>query len=71
MTMKEKAISVIRALDDDATIEEMINRLYLLRKVETGIAQADAGDVQEHEQFMAELEREYTDENSLDAPSSE
>jgi hypothetical protein len=58
MTPKEKAISVINLLDDDATLDEMIDRLYLLRKIELGIAQADAEDVVEHEEFMAELEQE-------------
>ena len=42
MTTKEKAISVINSLDDNATLDEMIDRLYLLRKIELGIAQADA-----------------------------
>ena len=58
MTTKEKAISVINSLDDNATLDEMIDRLYLLRKIELGIAQANAGDVVEHEEFMAELKRE-------------
>ena len=58
MTTKEKAISVIRSLDDNASLDEMIDRLYLLRKIESGIAQADARDVMEHEEFMAELEQE-------------
>ena len=58
MTTKEKAISVINALDDNASLDEMIERLYLLRKIERGIAHADAGDVMEHEEFMAELEPE-------------
>ena len=59
MTTKEKVISVIRSLDDNATLDEMIDRLYLLRKIELGIAQADAGDVMEHDDFMAELEKEH------------
>jgi hypothetical protein len=71
MTLKEKAVSVIRSLGDDATIDEMIDRLYLLRKVELGIAQADEGDVQEHEQFMTELERENSDENPVDATGTQ
>ena len=58
MTTKDKAISVIQSLDDSATLDDMIDRLYLLRKIELGIAQADAGDVKEHEDFMAELERD-------------
>ncbi len=58
MNSKEKAIAVINSLGDNVTLEEVIDRLYLVRKIELGIAQADAGDVMEHEQFMAELERE-------------
>lgn len=59
MTRKEKAIAVIRSLNDDVTIDEVIDRLYLLLKIELGIAQVEKGDVQKHEMFMAELEREH------------
>lgn len=58
MTTKEKAISLIQTLDDDVSLDDVIDRLYLLRKIELGIAQADAGDVMEHDDFMDELEAE-------------
>jgi hypothetical protein len=58
MTSKERALTVINSLDDDVSLDDVIERLYLLRKIELGIAQADADDVMEHDQFMAELERE-------------
>ncbi|MEO9591267.1 hypothetical protein [Rhodopirellula bahusiensis] len=58
MTNKEKAISLIQTLDDDVSLDDVIDRLYLLRKIELGIAQADAGDVMEHDEFMDELEAE-------------
>jgi len=61
MTSKQTAIAVINSLSDDATLDEMIDRLYLARKIELGIAQADVGDVMEHEEFMAELEQEDAD----------
>jgi predicted transcriptional regulator len=61
MNTKDKAIAVINSLDDDVTLDEVIDRLYLVRKIELGLAQADAGDVVEHEQFMAELEREVAE----------
>jgi hypothetical protein len=51
-------ISLIQNLDEDASLDDVIDRLYLLRKVELGIAQADAGEVMEHEEFMDELEAE-------------
>jgi predicted transcriptional regulator len=61
MTSKQTAISVINSLSDDATMDDVIDRLYLARKIELGIAQADAGDVMDHKEFMAELEREDAD----------
>jgi hypothetical protein len=41
--MKGKMLRVIQGLPDNATIEDGMERLYLLYKVERGIAQADAG----------------------------
>ncbi len=61
MTTKQRIIRVIESLDDDASVDEIIDRLYLLRKIELGIAQADDGDVIEHEQFLEELEAEHPD----------
>ncbi len=58
MTTKEKAISLIQTLDDDVSLDDVIDRLYLLRKIELGLAQADADDVMEHDAFMDELEAE-------------
>ena len=45
-------------LGDDISLDDAIDRLYLLRKIELGIAQADAGDVLEHDAFIKELEAE-------------
>ena len=43
MTTKERIFRALAELPDDAAIEDAIERLYLLYKVERGIAQADAG----------------------------
>ena len=61
MSTKERILSVIQSLDDDASIDHAIDRLYLLRKVELGIQQADAGDAIEHDEFMKQLEADKTD----------
>lgn len=58
MTTREKVLTVINSLDETATLDDVIDRLYLLRKIELGIAQADSGDVLDHDAFMSELERE-------------
>ena len=58
MTTKEKILSVIQSLDDDVSIDQAIDRLYLLRNIEIGIQQADAGDVIDHDEFMKQLEND-------------
>jgi predicted transcriptional regulator len=59
--VKQKALQVIDSLSDDVSLDDVIDRLYLLRKIELGMVQADAGDVMDHDEFMAELEREDAD----------
>ncbi len=56
MSTKEKILSLVQSLDDDVSIDQAIDRLYLLRKIEIGIQQADAGDVIDHDEFMQQLE---------------
>ena len=56
MTSKQRILAVLESLDDNTSIEQAIDRLYLLRKVEIGLKQADAGDVVEHNEFMQQLE---------------
>jgi hypothetical protein len=58
MTTKEKILNVISSLDDDVSIEQAIDRLYLLYKIEIGLSQADAGEGIEHDDFMKQLEDE-------------
>jgi hypothetical protein len=43
MTTKEQMLQAIRELPDEATVEDAMERLYLLYKIDRGIAQADAG----------------------------
>jgi predicted transcriptional regulator len=55
MSDKEKILAVIRSLPEEASIDEAIDRLYLLWKVERGLEQADEGQVTDHDEFMKEL----------------
>jgi len=47
-TEKERALEAIRALPDGATIDEAIERLCFIAKIEEGIRQSDAGQVVSH-----------------------
>ena len=44
MITKDKAIEVIKSLPAEFSIEELMNWLFLLNKVETGIKQAKSGE---------------------------
>lgn len=43
MTTKEQILKALEDLPDDATIEDAMERLYLLYKVERGLADIEAG----------------------------
>ncbi len=55
MTTKEKMIHAMEALPADATIEDAMDRLLLMAKVERGLRQADAGKTRSHEEMRARL----------------
>jgi predicted transcriptional regulator len=58
MTTKQKMLALLESLDDDTSIEQAIDRLYLMQKVEIGLEQAQAGDTMDHDEFMRQLEDE-------------
>ena len=48
MTVREKVIQVMQDLPDDASVEDVMERLLLLAKIERGIQQADSGQTITH-----------------------
>lgn len=44
MITKDKAIEVIKSLPEEFSIEELMDRLILLNKIETGLRQAERGE---------------------------
>ena len=53
---KERVRAVADQLPPEATLEDAIERLVFLTKIDRGIAEADAGKLVDH----AEVEREFT-----------
>lgn len=45
MEAKQQILKAIEELPDDASIEDALERLYLLYKIEKGLRQADGGDL--------------------------
>jgi len=51
--VKREIVRVIQDLPEDATVEDAIERLYFLAKVERGLEQSDAGQSMFHEAIKA------------------
>jgi predicted transcriptional regulator len=54
-TVKERAIEAIRSLRDNATLEDAIERLCFIAKVEEGLRQSEAGELIPHEEVKKQL----------------
>ena len=50
-TAKQKVVEAVQKLPEDATVEDAMERLYFLAKVERGLEQAKAGREVSHEEI--------------------
>jgi predicted transcriptional regulator len=55
--MKQEILRALQDLPDDASIEEAIERLYLLYKVDRGLKQADAGQIVTQPEAKARMKK--------------
>ena len=49
-TVKQRVIEALPTLPEDATIDDAIERLCVIAKIEEGLRQSDAGQVTDHEE---------------------
>lgn len=56
-TLKQRIIEVVQQLPDDVTVEDAMERLYFLAKVERGIAQSERGDTISHDEVRKRFRR--------------
>ncbi len=55
--IKDQMIHLIEQLPEDATVEDALEKLYLLYKIERGISQADAGQKISQDEARLQMER--------------
>jgi predicted transcriptional regulator len=53
--VKQRVLEAVEALPADATIEDAMERLYFLAKIQRGLEQADAGDTLTHDEAKERL----------------
>jgi predicted transcriptional regulator len=54
-TVKQKILQIVEGLPDTATLEDAIERLCFLAKVEEGLRQSDAGETVPHTEAVRQL----------------
>lgn len=57
MTTKEMVIEAVKDLPDNAPIEDAMERLLLLAKIERGIEQTDAGQIIPHDEVKQRVSK--------------
>lgn len=55
MTIKEKVVQAVQDLPNDASYEDVMERLLFLAKIERGIQQADSGHTIPHVQVQERM----------------
>ena len=53
--VKSDIVRAIQDLPEDATVEDAMERLYFLAKIQRGLDQADAGNTLSHEEAKGRL----------------
>ncbi len=56
-TVKQQILQVVERLPDTATLEDAIERLCFLAKVEEGLRQSDAGETVPHAEAVRQISK--------------
>jgi hypothetical protein len=55
--VKQDIVRAVQDLPEDATVEEAIERLYFLAKIERGLEQSEAGNTVSHDEIKSRFPR--------------
>jgi predicted transcriptional regulator len=56
---KQMALEAVKRLPDDATLEDAMERIYFLQKIERGLADVAAGRVVPHQEVVRRFEERF------------
>ncbi len=59
MQTKQTVREILDRLPDDCTIDDVLYHLYVVRSVERGLSEADAGKTIPHEQVVEDLRKKW------------
>jgi predicted transcriptional regulator len=55
--VKQDMVRAVQELPEDATVEDAIERLYFLAKIERGLEQSEAGNTISHDEVKSRFPR--------------
>jgi predicted transcriptional regulator len=55
--VKQDIVRAVQELPEDATVEDAIERLYFLAKIERGLEQSEAGNTVSHDEIKSRFPR--------------
>ena len=56
-SLKQKVIESIEKLPQDASLDDIIERIYFIHKIEVGLKQSSQEDVVSHEEVLKKIEK--------------
>ncbi len=65
LATKQKVRDLLEKLPDDCSLDDVVYHLYVMQKVEAGLADAEAGRLIPHDVVTAELRRKWTAASEL------
>lgn len=57
ITLKQKVIDSIDKLPENASLDEIMERIYFIHKIEVGLKQSDHGNVVKHEEVLDKIDQ--------------
>ncbi len=56
-TLKQKVMDSIDKLPQNATLDEIMEQIYFIHKIEVGLKQSKQGDVVKHEDLLSKIDQ--------------
>ena len=56
-TLKQKVLESIEKLPQDASLDDIIGRIYVIHKIEVGLKQSRQNDVVDHEEVLRRIDK--------------
>jgi len=56
-TLKQKIIDSIEKLPQDASLDDIMERIYFIHKIQVGLKQSEQGDVISHDEVLKKIEK--------------